>query len=397
MATSTFAERRRQGLDGLRRVTFSENTNSSRLYDYSEDEDEEEQERALSELYGEAEEGGAGQKRKKEESDKDIAQELEQEEKKKIRKLRPHLLPSHLTSAEGLIRLPHELKQIKYKPRKDKKRDVVAAAVYSSNLINGYRNFCEDLFPSMAFEDVLFKIEQLGSKKEVKSFVQHMRDGVRNTYIENCYGREKAEQMLQEVDDDMAQRQNENNDMMETQVAKEGGVFAGEDEEKDISDGNVPPIVGDNVASEQLLSSVVTPTTSSDIHGNRDDEENEASFENDPSYDQDNLRLSARYSSKLTVSVGTLRPEEACKKLGPGGSNDEKGSDDEEEATFDGNSATETPQKHEASSLDKNTLLASTVIKICDEYDHGMATTDEDNPKEPVESSKRVLLGNGEN
>ena len=133
---------------------------------------EEEEERALSEKYGEAAEGGGGtdesRKRKKEESEKDIAQELDQEEKKKARKVRPQLLPGHLTGADGLMKLPIEFKKIKYKPKKGKKRDIVAAAAYTQNLVNAYHSFCEDLFPSLAFEDVLLKIEQLGSKKEIK-------------------------------------------------------------------------------------------------------------------------------------------------------------------------------------------------------------------------------------
>ena len=216
------ASRRQQ--DGPRRVSFSETRlTSSRLYDSDEDDDdieeaerlrEEEEERALSERFGEAsesststgEEGGSNKRKRKggeEESEKDIAQELDQEERKKARKVRPQLVEDNLTeSADGLIKLPIELKRgIKYKPKKGKKRDVVAAGAYCHKLVNAYRSFCKDLMPSMNFEDVLLKIEQLGAKSQVKKFMKNMRDNKRNEYLDSVYGREKADRMLKELDD----------------------------------------------------------------------------------------------------------------------------------------------------------------------------------------------------
>jgi len=214
----SLAASRRQN-DGPRRVSTSFNETritSSRLYDDSEDEEESEEqrlqqqqeddeERRLSEKFGEAEEGPSSDNRKRksaEESEKDIADALAQEEKKKLKKPRPQLLTTDLTGADGLMKIPIEFKKkLKYKPRPNKKRDIVAAAAYSRNLVNAYHNFCTDLFPSMAFEDVLLKIEQLGSKKEIKDFLQHTRENLRNEHLERLYGREKAEQMLQELDE----------------------------------------------------------------------------------------------------------------------------------------------------------------------------------------------------
>jgi Replication Fork Protection Component Swi3 len=189
---------------------------SSRLYDSDVDSideerlSEEEEERALSERHGEAAEDADNSKRKRKESEQDIAQQLDQEEKKKIKKPRPQLLPSSLTNEDGLIKLPIEMKRIKYKPRK--KRDIGATASYCQQLITAYHSFCDDLFPSMNFEDVLLKIEQLGAKKEVKSFLQSMRDNVRNGHLETLYGREKAERMLQELNDGLTQQQSANED-----------------------------------------------------------------------------------------------------------------------------------------------------------------------------------------
>ena len=360
MATLNLAARRRQNLDASRRVTFSENTNAnnSRLYDYSEDEDEEEQERALSELHGESEEGGGERKRKKEETDNDIAQELEQEVKKAIKKPRPQLLPSHLTSAEGLIRLPVEMKQIKYRPRKGKKRDVAAAAAYSSKLINAYRSFCDDLFPSMAFEDVLLKIEQLGSKKEVKSFVQHMRDDVRNKHLEKLYGREKAEQMLAEVDEHMKQQEEE-------QVVDEFGelVNAPPPTENREEEDNVAvessttrrasyPVSGERTSISNQgptdISSLVTPTAApkappsgGGLNNDNEEEEHEATFDDD-----DGLNTPVKMNEKESELEEPVPPEEEKESSPvvqaplpsrplPKTRLRIEDSDDEEEATFD--------------------------------------------------------------
>jgi Replication Fork Protection Component Swi3 len=222
MAPSGLAVSRRQQDNDVRRVSFSETLmTSSRLYDSDDDSinderlREEEEEKALSERHGEAAEEADSGRRKRKESEQDIAQQLDQEEKKRIKKPRPQLLPSTLTNEDGLIKLPIEMKRIKYKPRK--KRDIGATASYCQQLVTAYHSFCDDLFPSMNFEDVLLKIEQLGAKKEVKSFLQSMRDNVRNGHLETLYGREKAERMLQELNDGLTQQQlvmNEDDDVI---------------------------------------------------------------------------------------------------------------------------------------------------------------------------------------
>jgi hypothetical protein len=50
--------------------------------------------------------------------------------------------------------------------------------------MGAYRDFANELFPSMAAEDVFLKIEDLGSKKEVKDYVQLMRDKFCKEYWE---------------------------------------------------------------------------------------------------------------------------------------------------------------------------------------------------------------------
>ena len=352
----SLAASRRQG-DGPRRVSYSETrVSSSRLYDDSDEEEddeerqllrEEEEEKALSEKFGEAEEGGAeSRKRKKEESEKDIAQELDQEEKKKVRKVRPQLLPVHLTGAEGLMKLPIEFKNnIKYKPKKGKKRDIIAAAAYTRNLVNAYHSFCEDLFPSLAFEDVLLKIEQLGSKKEVKDFLQHTRDNVRNDHVERLYGREKAERMLQELDDGLKLSEEgyeDHYDEVQQAAVADGLVINSWPE--GMSDGqgnndanNTPATAMENDTSIDRAN--VATTTNPSGGGTRtagaavmsDDEEQEATF------DDDNMHVNEGEPVADSVAAqAAVTPTSAVRKVSKNRIVDSDDDDnEEEEANFD--------------------------------------------------------------
>lgn len=171
-----------------------------------EQEDEEEQERELSKRHGEAAESGGGDASKKRDAaktDKDIEAEYAAAAARATKKPRPTLTTSHLTGPQGLIRVRQEFPtQLRY-PRchsSNVRRDIDAAAAYSRQLVAAYQSFCYDLCPSFAFEDLLLKIDMLGSKKEVKSYLQQMRDDVRNAHVERLHGKEKAEKMIEELE-----------------------------------------------------------------------------------------------------------------------------------------------------------------------------------------------------
>eukprot|EP00984_Skeletonema_dohrnii_P012448 scaffold5055_cov92-Skeletonema_dohrnii-CCMP3373.AAC.1 len=76
------------------------------------------------------------------------------------------------------------------------------AARYSSSLLTAYTDFARSLFPSLAPADVFLKIEALGSKREVKDFLQVMRDDVRKEYLLKVYNGdgEKVERLLSELE-----------------------------------------------------------------------------------------------------------------------------------------------------------------------------------------------------
>lgn len=203
-------------------------------YDDGLDSEEEEEERRLSEQHGEAydSEDAAGPKRKRGSrtqanttlTEEDAAAAKEFEETVRAKKaLRPSLQPSDLKSAGGLLfvrrsfpsqvaKYRHASSSIASKVRGGgiksnelaRKMNVAsqinAAARYSRSLMGAYRDFARELAPSLAAEDAFLKIEDLGSKKEVKDYLQLMRDEFRKEYLTGIYGEEKAGRILNELE-----------------------------------------------------------------------------------------------------------------------------------------------------------------------------------------------------
>jgi hypothetical protein len=127
---------------------------------------------------------------------------------------RPTLSTSDLIGPNGVIKLPFEMARI-IKPLQhllssttplssdlsvQDKRYLNQMATYSQQLIDGYHNFCHDLFPYAAYEDVMARISKLGSKKEIKNYLDQLRtDLVRNRHIESVCGRERCDRILHEL------------------------------------------------------------------------------------------------------------------------------------------------------------------------------------------------------
>ncbi|KAK1747638.1 hypothetical protein QTG54_001601 [Skeletonema marinoi] len=196
--------------------------------------DEEEEERRLSELHGEAADdnnnGTTSNKRKRTndtkltEEDAAAAKEFEEKIRKKI--ARPQFTPELLTSgSKGLVYLRRSFPtrvskfrtvvdtQKKVNNKMDKRQQdlykkrqqtsqITMAARYSSSLLTAYTDFARSLFPSLAPADVFLKIEALGSKREVKDFLQVMRDDVRKEYLLKVYNGdvEKVDRLLSELE-----------------------------------------------------------------------------------------------------------------------------------------------------------------------------------------------------
>jgi hypothetical protein len=180
----------------------------SRFAESSDDDDDEENddendehERLLSDVHGEAAEAPASKKRELKEED------IEAEyTKTKPKKPRIVLTESDVTGMKGLIRIPTEFSKMKLPANKTK---VDAAALYAKQLIHQYKLFCYDLFPGLAMEDVLARLETFGSKKQVKMYVSNMRDEIRNKHLEKHFGKDTAERLVQELQEGLAQSEME--------------------------------------------------------------------------------------------------------------------------------------------------------------------------------------------
>jgi hypothetical protein len=200
----------------------------SALHDSSSSEDEEdqllreerEQERILSEQHGEANEDPlSNSTSNKRQSDADIANALNSTSAVKKKKLRITLTGAHLTGPEGLIRIRHDFSKIKYrnpKPvtakdrhvakRKQFEREIHASAIYTARMMQAYQEFALDIAPNMHFNDTFIKIRDMGSKKDVKDYLDEMRQEVCKAHLEKIYGKDKAEKFVDEFENGMQSR-----------------------------------------------------------------------------------------------------------------------------------------------------------------------------------------------
>lgn len=183
---------------------------------------------------------------KREQTDQEIAAEYSSQKRKKSR---PTLTPSLVIGSKGLITIPTDFRSISY-PRHS--NAVEAAARYSTRLVNAYKSFCHDLFPAMAFEDVVSRIETLGSKREIKDYLTHMREQARNRHLEKIFGKEKAEQMLQELEHGLRQQDYGLPDPETAHEEIQGGVNTAEIE---VSTMSLPPVSDDASSPPQASKS----------------------------------------------------------------------------------------------------------------------------------------------
>jgi len=168
---------------------------------------EEEEERFLSSRHGEAAESISPTKKRsrndKNEADKDIENKLANTRPKQ--KPRVTLNTSHLNGPNGLQWVKSEFPKMVRKYNTDKiggserrGNDVAEAASYGKSLMSAYRNFCFKVFPQMAPEDVLSRIESFGPKPEIKKVMNEMRADVKNSFLHSIYGKEVANRILSE-------------------------------------------------------------------------------------------------------------------------------------------------------------------------------------------------------
>mmetsp|Transcript_11863 Transcript_11863/g.16851 ORF Transcript_11863/g.16851 Transcript_11863/m.16851 type:complete len:586 (+) Transcript_11863:81-1838(+) len=174
--------------------------------------EEEEQERILSEQHGEAaESSSSGSKRSRtvggvDETDADIAKTLNGVAAKK-KKTRITLTEKELVGSKGIQCIPREFsKRVKYRSLKSAREkkglyaEIKAAASYTNTLLQSYQTFATKLMPSWSHLDTLTRIQDLGSKREVSSYLKTMRHEVCRDYLIGVYGEEKAIRFMNEFE-----------------------------------------------------------------------------------------------------------------------------------------------------------------------------------------------------
>jgi Replication Fork Protection Component Swi3 len=222
-------------------IRMEERLNNSRNNYYSNDENDtdvddgsdNEEERRLSELHGEADDSGrrnngsnvegsnVSNKKRKTGDGKDstnIDDQYRQIIAKKNRVPRPKITVETLTGVDGLIGIPTEFTRAVRNSVPKNRKDIAGAAAFSRLLMRSYERMAHDLLPSSCPDDVYYKIEQLGSNKSCRDYIHHMRIQQRNVYLENVLGKDRANKIIDEFDDEiriqslaLAQRQEEDN------------------------------------------------------------------------------------------------------------------------------------------------------------------------------------------
>lgn len=91
--------------------------------------------------------------------------------KKVVRKPRPKLNPERLGGERGISILPKIFSEVKLRGKGHEKEDL-------DLILKTYEHWAHRLFPLFSFDDTLQRIEELGSKKEVQTYVNKIRLGM---------------------------------------------------------------------------------------------------------------------------------------------------------------------------------------------------------------------------
>ena len=219
----------RPSLDSMRqnRGNFSEVET-----DYEEDdylsEDEAAAEAYLSRKHGEASEASESKPAKRS-TDEDIADEYKQQEKerkKKARKVIRTLMPEDLIKPKGLTVVRNGIA-----PKFQSANYVntpKSMAKFSRRLIGSYMDWMDNLSGGLTLQDAQWKLKTMGSKTQIKQYLQDMRNSVRNDHVERLLGLETAQRLLSQLEDYYNEEQQQYNE---------------EEEEPNYDDENADPAI----------------------------------------------------------------------------------------------------------------------------------------------------------
>ena len=165
---------------------------------------------------------------------------------------------------------------------------------YIARVMQAYQAICYDMAPNMSFLDTISKIDSLGGKKEVKLYLQHMREEQRNQVLDKLIGSIARERILQ--DTTRITSNNVTNDDPPSTIHEESNDNETDNAAMDASPPNSLPKVhsspvndDDDEENEADFDDLKTsPTTSKDAQSNKDQETKEVDLE-DTSIESNNL------------------------------------------------------------------------------------------------------------
>ena len=240
--------------------------------DYYDDDyvDEQEAEALLSKLHGEASEAGGDDSDSKKRPNKEItAQDIldeyknqEKELKKKTRlRVQRTVTPEHLLKSNGLTVVRNKFctdfhdsttnnnSNANSKPKYS--NTTRSMARYSRKLVSAYSNWVETMTNGIPLLEAQWKLRTLGSKTQVKQYLQDMQKTVRDDHVERVLGLEKAERLLTQLADYELEAQRED---------EEEYPAAYDDEENDAAGGMDSEEAQENVNTSSSTTDPSSPS-----------------------------------------------------------------------------------------------------------------------------------------
>ena len=201
----------RPSLDSMRTTNNKGGHYSEAETDYDEEDDyyddeEAEAEALLSRRHGEAAEASNASNTQKTKrgaaTDQDIADEYAQQDKERKKKARRKvrtITPEDLIKPLGLTVVRNGIAP-KFQAAKYSNTQR-SMAKFSRRLISSYSDWMDHLTGGLSLHETQWKLKTMGSKTQIKQYLQDMRKSVRDDHVERLLGLEQAQRLLGQLED----------------------------------------------------------------------------------------------------------------------------------------------------------------------------------------------------
>ena len=292
--------------------------------DYYEDEEEAQAEAFLSRKHGEASEASTASSKSnnnnnnnKRSTDQDVADEYAQQEKERKKKARRKvrtIVPDDLIKPKGLTVVRNGIAP-KFQSAKYSNTPK-SMAKFSRRLMASYADWMDHLSGGLSLHETQWKLKTMGSKTQIKQYLQEMRKSVRDDHVERLLGLETAQRLLGQLEDYYHEEQQYDQE-------EEEDVPEYDDSNPAITNPYAPNTSNetndavDRNATGRASSVAVTPTTAKPTHQDETKPpQQEQSPNQEPPLDQDDplvrrLALQKEHRARKHVLEDSDEEEEA--------------------------------------------------------------------------------------